>query len=266
MKQLELAYWINERYSMKLRKEAMNTVGKFGWSEDPHMGLVRYCNVHREDDKVTKWLAQHWRPQFQTIWATVLARMVNYIPSLEEMLPAMPHIADSFRVLAVRRDGGDKIWTSAYTISTCGKSMDKIDYVMNVVGLCKDVNWNSFSTLAVAHSDIMCTDGLGSFLAAQVVADLKNIPGHPLHDAQDRHTWCAHGPGSLKGLSEFWGLSVTPKTFIPRIKRCYELTMPLVDSKVPIIDMQDFQNCLCEFSKYVRVSRGGHARNNYRPG
>jgi hypothetical protein len=28
--------------------------------------------------------------------------------------------------------------------------------------------------------------------------------------------------------------------------------------------MQDFQNCLCEFSKYMRVLGGGHARNGYR--
>ena len=273
-KSAELAYWINERYAMKRAKDAAEAMGagpglKFGWSDDPHMGLVRYCNVHREDDKVTRWLAQNWRPEHHAVWEIVLARMINYIPSLEEVMTLHGREWQTDRIawqLKYRRDRGEKVFTSAYTISTCGQRMDKIDYVMYVVRLCKDGNWSPFSTLAAAHADIMHTDGLGSFLSAQVVADLKNTAGHPLQDAPDWHTWCAPGPGSLKGLCEYYGQNITPAIFDYSIKHCWEEVKPLINSHVPPIHMQDFQNCLCEFSKYERVKKGGHVRNKYRAG
>ncbi len=60
-KTADLAYWITERYAMKVRKESgVKPTMKAGWSNDPNMGTVRYCNVHREDDKVTQWLAENW--------------------------------------------------------------------------------------------------------------------------------------------------------------------------------------------------------------
>ena len=278
-KSKELAYWINERYEMKLRREAPEADGRavmaFGYSDDPHMGLVRYCNVHREDDKVTKWLAKNWRPHHHAVWEIVLARMINYIPSLEEVLShwRASKFSDPVGLAGVRlkdrRQRGEKVYTSAYTISTCGQQMDKIDYVMGVVESVRRA-WDNRRpaelTLAEWHFRLTTFSGLGSFLAAQVLADLKNTVGHPLQSAQDWHTWCAPGPGSLKGLGEYFGRNVTPGQFSAAIQQCWEEVKPLINSKVPPIHMQDFQNCLCEFSKFERVKKGGHVRNKYRPG
>ena len=149
--------------------------------------------------------------------------------------------------------------------------MDKIDYVMGVVGVAKKVFGDGHDfligdTLASWHEAMLRVNGLGSFLAAQVVADLKNTVGHPLQDAPDWHTWCAPGPGSLKGLEEYFGKRITPSTFYRHIEQCRDEVIGLVDRSVPSIHMQDFQNCLCEFSKYERVKKGGHVRNKYRPG
>lgn len=276
-KTTDLAYWINERYRMKVRKE--NSTGarwKYGWSDNIYMGTVRYCNVHREDDKVTRWLAKNWRPNHHEVWEIVLARMINYIPSLERVLnswgdfPASSRIHTASDKLKKMRDMGHKVFTSAYTISTCGQSMDKLDYVMGVVTLTMQeenglVPFN-FEKLETFHHELTQVKGLGSFLAAQVVADLKNTAGHPLQDARDWHTWAAPGPGSLKGLGEYFGHAVTPGTFDEAIAICYDEVKPLIDPAVPPIHMQDFQNCLCEFSKYERFKKGGHVRNKYRPG
>jgi hypothetical protein len=284
MRTAELAYWINERERMRIRKE-LHVPGlknvyepeawKYGWSDDPHMGLVRYCNVHREDDKVTRWLAEHWRPQHHAVWEIVLARMLNYIPTLNEVItyldykvPADP-LAEITRALKLQRANGHKIFTSAYTISTCGQRMDKIDYVMGVVSAIKarGEDWEEPFTLDKVHRQLIATKGLGSFLAAQVVADLKNTAGHPLQTAPDRATWCAPGPGSLRGLGAFYGHKISPSDFKQWINNCWEYTKPLINESVLPIDMQDFQNCLCEFSKYMRVSTGaGHARNKYSAG
>lgn len=296
MKPKELAYWINEREQMRIRKENNRYTSsypqgelslRYGYSADPHMGTVRYCNVHRENDKVTRWMRENWSTKDSPVWWFVLGRMLNYIPTLEDIvefgvygpgrgpdvLPSLDGLADG---LKARRDAGEKVFTSAYTISTCGKRMDKIDYVTDWVcgGIVKHFGISGTrpypdgpDTLDYWHRMLTCVDGLGSFLAAQVVADLKNTPGHPLQTAPDRATWCAPGPGSLRGLQAFWSRPVTPRTFAKDIQECYAATMPLVDNSVAFIDMQDFQNCLCEFSKYDRVSRGaGHARNKYTPG
>lgn len=267
-----MVYWITERYSMKLRREAGQ---QHPLSADPSMYEPRYCNVHREDDAVTKWLAVNWRPKHHAVWEIVLARMLNYIPTLESIHGVWEQpisLAEISAILKNRRKAGEKVFTSAYTISTCGKSMDKIDYVMSVVAEVKREEVDGFlgfgplPTLAGTHKQLTLIDGLGSFLAAQVLADLKNTPDHPLQSAPDWHTWAAPGPGSLRGLQAFYGRPVTPSQFHVLIKQCYDEVIPLLPDYIPPIHMQDFQNCLCEFSKFMRYKHGDRrVRNKYRP-
>lgn len=274
----ELAYWITERENMRLRK-LEGDVRRHGWSDDQFMGTVRYCNVRREDDKVTRWLAENWRPNHHAVWEIVLARMVNYIPTLEAILKSWElHGDDDLRrvewTMKNRRSDGEKIWTSAYTISTCGKRMDKIEYMIGVVARTADI-WgtsgdfrkgdNHMPTLEEAHRELTRVDGLGSFLAAQVVADLKNTRSHILYRAPDWHTWAAHGPGSLKGLTDYFGHPVTPANFTRALTVCWNEVSPMLPHALRDLHMQDFQNCMCEFSKYMRVKRGGHVRNKYAP-
>ena len=261
----DLAHWINEREYIRERKESGMPPP---WTNDPNMATVRYCNVHREDDKVTKWVRTSgvYSGADVPVWAVVLARMVNRIASLEAIKRSVADgdLGEVKVILKEIRDTGAPIWGNAYTISTCGKSMDKVDYVVDWVVLAfMQAGEPDFSTLASCHENLCNVDGFGSFLAAQVVADLKNMPLHPLQQAQDWSTWCAPGPGSLKGLQAFYGRPSTPGTFTKDINECYALTMPLVMPHATPIHMQDFQNCLCEFSKYIRVREGGHARNKY---
>jgi hypothetical protein len=266
-KSKELAYWINGRELMRVRREDMKLPPP--WHADAALANVRYCNVRREDDKVTRWLAANWRhvSPMSTL-AMVMARMVNWIPTLEQFVHPQKGMKPEAWVKMNHRImlgiQGQK-WTNAYTISTCGKKMGKEDYVFGhvlpqVAKAHFDAGWGVW--LWEAHRDLTQIDGLGSFLAAQVIADLKNTPGHELSFALDWWDWSAPGPGSLRGLEAYYGHSVTPKLFKAAITQCYEETAPLI--RVGKLHMQDFQNCLCEFSKYMRVLSGGHARNGYR--
>jgi hypothetical protein len=276
---MDMVFWITERYAILQRRVAGQAPP---WTADPVMASVRFCNVHREDDKVTKWMRENWSTKDSPAWWFVLGRMLNYIPTLEDIveygvcgddgdrgvddLPELDGLRDGLKDV---RESGKKVFTSAYTISTCGKSMDKIDYVVDWV--CErvktaeeqKVNWPRYRTLKDTWGDLTMIDGLGSFLAAQVVADMKNTGGHPLENASDWWDWCAPGPGSLKGLKAFFGVSVTTTTFHGYFKECRRLVDPLIPHYIPRISAQDFQNCLCEFSKYARVREGGHARNRY---
>lgn len=273
MRAPDLAYWINERYSI-MEKKTRGEVPP--WTADPDMAGVRWCNVHREDDAVTRWMHMHWRYANMPMWWIVLGRMLNYIPTLNNIVSSrvsgynmdIPNITG---ILKARRERGEKIFTSAYTISTCGKKMDKIDYVMEVVQAFMEAGEPEYTSLADCYAQITCVDGFGSFLAGQVLADCKNTPGHALCDAPDWHTWCAPGPGSLRGLNWYFigapSGDVTPGTFHRAIRQCWEQTSPLINEHIPPIHMQDFQNCLCEFSKYMRVKHGDRrVRNTYRPG
>lgn len=270
----DLAHWINERESIRQRRESGMAPP---WTADPTMATVRYCNVHREDDKVTRWIRN--RPAYSharnAVWVVVLARMVNRISSLEAIEAAV-HLGDLAAVKSIlksRRDSGFTIWGNAYTISTCGRSMDKVDYVIDHVvdnvrraeqdPLWSQGLWHDPWTLSTFHQWLMRIDGLGSFLAAQVVADLKNTEGHALHYATDWHTWAACGPGSLKGLAAYFGTPAIPGNFTALLARATAQVMPLVGAHVGAIHAQDMQNCFCEFSKYIRVREGGHARNRY---
>jgi hypothetical protein len=238
------------------------------------MASVRYCNIRREDDKVTKWIKDNWRDQNvdhpNLTAAMVLARMVNWPDTLEEI--GFPdewdrdHITKVIRTRAVL---SLKTWSSAYMITTCGKRMAKEDYVLDVCDTALRFirPFEDGTSLESAHTTLSSVSGLGSFLAGQVVADLKNIPGHPLASAPDWWTWCSPGPGSRKGLNEFFNdppeKAISDYAFDEKVKICYDATAPEVEPFVERLHMQDFQNCLCEFSKFMRVKRGGRARNRY---
>ena len=167
------------------------------------------------------------------------------------------------------RSNGNPIWGNAYTISTCGKSMDKVDYVIDhVVGAVKRCTLTTYThrTCEGMFNWLTTFDGLGSFLAAQIVADLKNMPGHPLYTAQDKESFVTHGPGSLRGVAAYLGHPVTPSTFKAYLKAIDRQVKPFIASYVAPIHMQDLQNCMCEISKYFRVQEGGRARNTYQLG
>jgi hypothetical protein len=268
MKSDLLAYWINERYSI-MKKKTMGQVPP--WTADADMAGVRWCNVHREDDAVTVWMAREWRYAAMPMWWSVLGRMLNYTPTLNNIISSrksgyhmdIPNIRG---ILKARRERGEKVFTSAYTISTCGKKMDKIDYVMEVVQAFMEAGEPEYDNLAETYKQITCVDGFGSFLAGQVLADCKNTPGHPLTNAPDWHTWCSPGPGSLRGLSALYGSPVTPSGFQRAIAAAWAETAPLINPEIPPIHMQDFQNCLCEFSKMMRIKYGDkRVRNRYAP-
>lgn len=265
-KTADLAYWINEREAIRLRREAGTPAP---WSNDPHMTTVRYCNIRREDDKVTRWLAANWRPQYHEVWQILLARLINNVPTLSWVLSSIAIGNWNLEVLRAdlkewRKHG--PIFGNAYTVSTNGRSMDKVDYIIDyVVRPAKEANdqWSEGILLDTACIRLCTLNGVSTFMAGQIIADLKNTQGHPLQQAPDWHTWAAPGPGSLRGLEAYFGTPVTPARFTQALHTCYAEVEPLLADYARDLHMQDFQNCLCEFSKYMRVKNGGHARNRY---
>jgi hypothetical protein len=187
------------------------------WTKDPILDKYRFCNVHREDDAVTRWLRANWYDRFQDdvdVWfAAVVARLLNN------------------RV-----------------------AMDKVDYLVEqVLGPLwadrKKLRPFKGRTLAEYQALLMSYDGLGSFIAAQIIADLKEM--EPLKSAKDYWTFAASGPGSRRGLNRV--LNQAPNT--PWNEKAWREMLALLQQEIKPLELhaQDLQNCLCEFDKYERA-------------
>lgn len=268
-----VAYWMEEREKIRLAKEAGEPAP---WTFDPILAAFRFCNVRREDDRVTRWIKQNWRDPYaghrNMLTAMVLARMVNWPATLEDIgFPedwGPAYIERASRLMRARAERGEKLWTSAYMISTAGARRNKVDHVLAVVGRAHENNWRVVQQTALEEAwlSLKEVNGLGPFLAAQVVADYKHVPGSTLENAKDWWTWAAPGPGSERGLRWLAGRErpVPAYEFLSLLRMEWEKIKPMIPQSLAGISMQDAQNVMCEVSKYVRVRDGGsRPRNRY---
>lgn len=280
MRANELALFIQARERLRIMKEDGCPQP---WTSDKILQKYRFCNVRREDDRVTKWLKKHWRDPHRKhvnlTTAMVLARMINWPPTLKAIgFPLWWDNAYRGKVLGImhgKAQLGEKVWSSAYVVTTCGKKMDKATYVLDNV--CHEVAMHDIrpekgDTLQSFWNRLRMVDGLGAgFLAAQVVADMKNTKGNPLWEAADWYTWAVPGPGSRRGLNRVYGsptdTRLSADAWAMKLKQIKRATVEKLPKRLrQTMCMQDWQNCLCEFDKYERVRNGeGRPRQNYKP-
>jgi len=261
------SYWVMERENIRFSKEHGDPKP---WSNNRVMQSTYFCNVDREQDKVTKWIRQNYHYDDQTAPTftanMILARMVNKPESLAKI--GFMYEFDTTLFQEVMSQQGS--WGSAYIVSTNGRAMPKHEYI---AGLLETIfkqfeGWPHPApqpTLRECSRALQAVQGLGSFMSAQVIADLKNTPDHPLWGADDWWTWASHGPGSLRGLEWFHERRVTPSNFMEALvsarQWCY------TDSMVPLVKKlcnQNLQNCFCEYDKFMRVTNGtGRSKRGY---
>ena len=282
--QSQMVYWILERESIRQLKEA----GKpKPWTHNKIMQEVYFCNVNREDDKVTRWVRENWTypttiddfgcsedTVSSYTFSMVVARIFNQPATLGDLMQPIDFDSDlrlwlenAETILAERKAAGKLIWNGAYIISTNGKAMPKADYCLYLLGQLakrKDIIDNC-TTLADTHKQLMTVEGLASFLSGQIVADLKNTKAHPLYNAPDWFTFSAPGPGSLRGLGWFWEQTVTSKNYQKCIDEAYELLeYELPDSILATLCHQNLQNSFCEYDKFMRVTtNSGRSKRKY---
>lgn len=265
-------YWVTERESIRKKKEAGLPAP---WTDNPVMQETYFTNVNREDDKVTRWIRNNWKYEgrFKECYdfAMVVARLFNNVETLKAISQPVDDLEDwlfdAESVLLSRRTDNKQIWGGAYMITTNRVKYDKILYFTET--LLKLALYPNFahnkSTLEASFNFIRSYRGFGPFLSAQIVADLKNTVGHPMYNAPDKITFSMEGVGSLRGLNWFFEEKVTDKNYHEKIKEAYELIeFELEDEILNILCMQNFQNCFCEFDKFMRVSKGtGHSKRKY---
>lgn len=271
----KLLYWITERHSIYLkRKEGV----EYPWTKDPILRDFRFCNVYRELDAVTVWIRENWREPFdedKDLWfAMVVARLLNQPGSMEEVGFPIPWAPNNFKKKLHRYSAKDnRVFNAAYIVSTNGVAMDKIDYITDRV-LTPMYSRKGFvrpglgENCQALYEKLMVFDGMGSFMSAQVVADMKHTS--VMAKANDLFTFVASGPGSRRGLNRMVGREINSPWKEHEWRGVVLEVGERVNSDIPPwmdkIDMQDFQNCLCEFDKYMRAANGeGKPKQRYTP-
>jgi hypothetical protein len=269
-----LVTWIHERESIRSKKERSLPRP---WTTDPLLRDFRWCNVRRMDDLVSRQLLKHWYAQGRDVetdlTAATLARLVNWPPALFEIagvttrfnLTDTLHARDKLRVRAAR---GEKVFTGAYVVPGV-PGRNKVDSVCDVVSRVQLQAWHiARSTMRETWHELVGLDGLGSFLAGQIVADVVHLEtGRAWKDAD---TWAPIGPGSARGINRLLGRPkdkpVRQEQFdreLPALMHVlYPEVRPVWDDRQ--LQAMDIQNCLCEFDKYRRLQLGeGKVRSTY---
>lgn len=268
-------HWIIEREKCRVGNE--NGLPK-PWSNDPILQSYRFCNVEREKDTVSKWINDNWMVPYddvdpeRMVFAMTAARLFNRISTLKLVgFPEIEYLLDDWleharTVTKQARDRGEKIWTGAYLVSTNGHSMDKVDFIIDRVlrKVAQKVRApHTGETLQSYHLYLMLFDGLGSFMAGQVIADLKYTS--VLRDASDHHTWAPIGPGSKRGLNRYFGRPLEGNIKDVQVLEQLNMVQLQVRNRLGIdIAVHNIQNCFCEYDKFVRVMKGeGKPRSLY---
>ena len=255
-------YWIQERESIRLRKEAGQSPP---WTDDEILQQYRFCNVRRMDDKVSRWLMDNWyRPNFNhpnMLVACALARFFNLPASLEAI--GFPTVWEPKKIrncLRKQQKRGLRVFNGAYMV----RGNDGVDKIASVINYCLKPLEKRFRRLIIGDSmqnawvAITPFYGFGSFMAGQVVADLRWAMRGAWADSK---TWAPMGPGSRRGMNRLLERPIKQPLkqgqFIAELQELVQSCRRLLPGSITSrLEMIDYQNCLCEFDKYSRALTG----------
>lgn len=274
----EFVAFITERWNIHVRRSKGQSPP---WTSDPIFQKFRFCNIRREDDRVTKWIHANWlRPHDKDpdVWfAMIVARLINKPTSLDAGRYPVPWKPERWTAtLDELKATGATIFNAAYMIHA-----DRFDGRSKVAYLAERVLtpiWEarkegrkvfSGGSLAGAHSWLMNFRDMGSFMSGQIVADAKWASA--LRSAKDWYDWAAPGPGSQRGLNRVMGYapdaSWRPGGWVECNQALRKAALPLLPKDLRKLDAQNFNNCECEFDKWCRVkySEGKRPKQLFRP-
>lgn len=253
-----LLYFIQERESIRLKKEAGEPAP---WTDDEILRRYRFTCVRRMDDKVSRWLLENWYRPYKDhpnmVVACTLARQINQTSTLEEI--GFPETWQPMKIIDKVRylQGlGNRVFNPAYRILGKGAD-DAIEAVITktVQPLVDSPPMVDPRLMQATWKALRGYYGLGSFIAGQVVADLRwAVTG----GWYDRNRWAPMGPGSMRGMNRIHGREleahIDQDQFIEELLDLMAKCRPLLPETITKrLEAMDWQNVLCETDKNSRV-------------
>lgn len=250
-----------ERYMISMKKEA--GVEEFPWSKDPVFNTWRFCNVHREDDKTTRWFASHIRDPLATaepetqLRAALIFRWFNRIETGEILLDLILNGWDSIEAFDRLKDV-HPVCTGAYMIRTPEgySKLDGLLYSINhaIPQLSMANEWGS--SLQDAWKQLLPLYGLGPFMAYEIVSDLRWTI---LNFAKDINSWANAGPGCARGLGRvmtgdrrLFNRHKDQEEMLEIMQKLLEMSHDIVywPHEVSPWEMREVEHWACEYEKY----------------
>lgn len=267
-----------ERERVRVAKEAG---APKPWTADSVMQVAFFCNVFREDDRFTKWFRENLRDTVSndpelSLQACLFARWFNKAESIQLLLPLLHTRMDGTGfetarlILSRERAKGNKVFSAAYIISS-PYGDPKIEWALSSIaktmGAAPDI-MRFRKSLEIFHRRLTLEPGLGSFMAYEVVTDLRHTC--VLRDAPDIMTWAAPGPGCARGLgwiTHGWKdyYSRGNAEHARKMQDCMLSIRELSDG-YPFKqkwEMRDVEHTLCEYDKYRRYLKGSRPKRKY---
>lgn len=274
-----------ERYRIKLRREAGQ---QWPWTEDIHFQTWSFTNVHREDDKTTKWFRDNIRDplskrydvfstnnNFQKIVeSTMIFRWFNRISTgeiIKDLLLGEWDPQEAYRRLS-QVDGA--IVTGAYIIlgvPGLPKWEGVLEAIENARPKLPTMIYSWYLTLQGAWKDLITIDFIGPFMAYEIVMDLRYTP--ILENATDVMTWANLGPGATRGMS--WvvyghpdGFNAGPsdqRKMLPLMIELLEMSQQgeYWPQEWQHWELHEVEMWLCEYAKYMRAESGHRQKRRY---
>ena len=256
------------------------------WTDDYALQKYRFCQVRREDDRVTRWIHENWlRPHADdpNLWhAMCVARLGFNLPAtLKTVGWPEPWVRRGKAVMEAarkRKATGAPMITGAYIIATHGsgnvdgegRRRPLVEYMYDVLnGAWKERHTlapRADDTLQSFHVRLIKPFGFGLFTAGQVVADMKHAP--VLKNAVDWKTFAISGPGSLKGLNLVCGRELNQRwredDWHKTLLEVRKALLPSLPKALRSLDAQNIEHGLCELIKCRRIQDGGRSRNTFK--
>lgn len=255
------------------------------WTDDPALSRWHFPNVHRMDDRGTRWFhdalaVRGWDDDPRlALWASVAYRLLNHLPTFQRhgdewALPEPePGVVDAW-VALLRADmaAGLKVSTSRHFTRglsryrlTLHALVDRLDHLSDRV-----------TQRALAEGVPGATDALqhlpwvGPFFSWQVLCDLIEAELVPLTADDGIHL----GPGASNAL-HMMDAGVEVETYewgkTPGRARIAELEAVARDvaarqpeARWPRLTLIDLEHALCEYLRWARITAGlatGQARD-----
>lgn len=221
-----------ERYRIMIRRQMGEPRP---WTTDPVLQNWRFCCVHREDDRTTRWFREHLRDrlcarfrtpgfaqlsgdllchdwvslELETVFAVLAFRWFNRIETAEVLGDLLMGAScwEPKRAREILRSVSP-VTNAAYIVSAPA-GLSKADGIVEALRMAweriprfaegRQPHEHLWSTLEEAHASLRTLPFVGRFIAFEVVTDLRWTP--VLHHASDINTWASAGPGAARGIS-----------------------------------------------------------------
>ena len=275
-------YWISERHNIYKRRKRGRTAP---WTDDKVLQENFFTNPYRENDKTSVWFRENIRDQLagdpKVVFATICFRWFN-LPSTGEVLiqnglTCRWNERLALDILGRMREDGKKLFTGAFMIASPSKvpKYEAICKRLSQVWYYREWMMDEFSadcSLENFHDTLVQFDGLGGFMAYEIVCDLRYT--YLLENAYDVDTWCNVGPGATRGLYRINRMDFDKSTNsvqLPHLDDELEQMEDLLETaryylpRMPHMEMREIEHSLCEWDKYERcLWKEGKSKRSYK--